>query len=64
MPRIIEGSLEWEFFENHPYEVISDAGSSWFSNLSLAARTAVQRRGVVRYGRELLRYSECVRISP
>ncbi|HEY6346345.1 MAG TPA: hypothetical protein VIY49_33060 [Bryobacteraceae bacterium] len=63
MPRL-EGSLEREFFENHPYEVVSEAGSSWFSNLSLAARTAVQRQGVVRYGRELLRYSECVRIAP
>jgi len=63
MPKI-EGSLEREFFENHPYEVISEAGSSWFSNLSLAARTAVQRRGVVRYGRKLLRYRDCVRIAP
>jgi hypothetical protein len=60
----IEGSVEREFFESHPYEVVSEGGSSWFSNLSLAARTAVQRRGVVRYGTELLRYSECVRIAP
>jgi hypothetical protein len=62
--RKIEGALEREFFENHPYEVVSEAGSSWFSNVSLAARTAVQRRGVVRYGSELLKYSECVRIAP
>jgi hypothetical protein len=60
----IEGMLEPEFFENHPYEVVSEEGASWFSNLSLAARTAVQRRGVVRYGSELLKYSECVRIAP
>jgi hypothetical protein len=60
----IEGDLEREFFENHPYEVVSEGGSSWFSNLGLAARTAVQRRGVVRYGSEFLRYSECVRIAP
>jgi hypothetical protein len=62
--RKIEGPVEREFFENHPYEVVFDEGSSWFSNLSLAAHTAVQRHGVVRYGRELLRYSECVRIAP
>lgn len=63
MPKM-EGLLEDEFFESHPYEVVSEAGPSWFSNLSLAARTAVQRQGVVRYGSELLKYSECVRIAP